>query len=256
MWRGSDGAVLWVDPVRSMLLKHRDGVSSETALDTPVSALTLSLDGQRLIGCFENGIGEVDEHSGRVRQGATAALDPGCRFNDMTRDADGGLWVGAMHKGLLAGRGALYHAPSFDGPLRLVAQGLGVPNGMAITPDRLYLIDTLSRHLLAYPRRGAELGEPQIVTDFLDLPGKPDGMARAPDGSLWVAMWGGGCVLRVGEGGAIEQRIAMPGTHHISSLCFDDRGAMWVTTSRMRQSAAQLAATPRAGGLFRVRLAA
>jgi len=254
VWRARDRTVHWVDPVRSKLMSCGEGMQRELALDTPISALTLGLDGQQLIGCFETGIGLVDEASGRVSQRATIPLDPGCRFNDMSRDADGGLWLGAMHKGLLAGRGALYHAPSADGPLRRVAGGLGVPNGMAVTPERLYLIDTLSRHLLAYPRSGGQLGEPQIVTDFLDLAGKPDGMALAPDGGLWVAMWGGGCVLRVdARSGAIEQRIEIHGTHHVSSLCFDDEGALWVTTSRMRQSASQLAAAPRSGGLFRIK---
>ena len=257
VWRESDASLIWVDPVRGKLMRYATAERRgfEVALDTSVSALVVTHDG-RLIGCFEDGVGEVNAITGRVRRGATVSLDAGCRFNDMTIDSRGGLWVGTMHKGLLASRCALYYAPSVDGPLRRVATGLGVTNGLAFDAAErtLHMIDTLSRHLLAFPVNIAEgsLGEPIIVTDFLGLSGKPDGMTIGPDGSFWVAMWGGGCVLRIGPSGAPEQQIALPAPH-ISSLCFGAEGELWVTTSRMRMSAAQLSAAGSAGALFRIR---
>lgn len=257
VWRASDASLIWVDPVRGKLLRYAtvEGQGFEVTLDTPVSALVLTSD-DRLVGCFEDGVGEVDAVTGKVRRGATASLDAGCRFNDMTIDSHGGLWVGTMHKGLLATRGAIYYAASVEEPLRPVATGLGVTNGLAFdaTEHKLYMIDTLSRHLLAFAVDTAEgtLGEPVIVTDFLDLPGKPDGMTIGPDGSFWVAMWGGACVLRLGANGAVEQQISLPAAH-ISSLCFGADGDLWVTSSRMRLSAAQLSAASSSGALFRVR---
>ncbi|HEY4079741.1 MAG TPA: 2-dehydro-3-deoxy-6-phosphogalactonate aldolase [Burkholderiaceae bacterium] len=258
VWRTADASLLWVDPVRSKLMRYAaaEQQGREVALDTAVSALVTTSDG-KLLGCFENGLAEIDADTGEVRRGATAVLDAGCRFNDLTIDSHGGLWIGVMHKGLLAGRGSLYHAPGVDGPLRRVSTGLGVPNGMAFDAAErtLYLIDTLSRHLLAFPvdTTAGALGEPVIVTDFLGLPGKPDGMTMAPDGSLWVAMWGGGCVLRLAPNGAVERQIAVP-AQHVSSLCFGAEGELWVSTSRMRLSEAQLAASSGAGALFRIHL--
>lgn len=272
----ADGGVCWVDPVRHRLLRWSGRIDEGQVLtldEGPVyslatmpgglGALSGTLAGTSsgtvsgaLAGVLDDSLCLVDERTGAVERRARVRLDAGCRFNDMTVDSHGGLWIGAMHKGLLASRGALYHAPTLDGPIRRVADGLGVPNGMAFDTDErtLFVIDTLSRHLLAFPVDAVlgQLGQPTIVTDFLDVPGKPDGMTITPDGALWVAMWGGGCVLRVGRNGAIEQTVRLPALH-VSSVCTDAPGTgLWVTTSRARQTEAQLAETPHAGALFRI----
>jgi Entner-Doudoroff aldolase len=258
VWRAWDESICWVDPIGRRLLKYRvaSGVGSEQSLDEPVCSLAVTPSGE-LIGALEDGAVLIEGHGGCRRRGTVASPGAGCRFNDMTCDSRGALWAGSMHRGLLAGRGALFRAPSVEGPWRQVADGLGVPNGLAFDADErtLYVVDTLARHLLAFPvdARGASLGQPTIVTDFLDVPGKPDGMAIGRDGALWVAMWGGGRVLRVGRGGAIEQQIVLP-TPQVSSLCVGADDNLWVTTSRMRLSQAQLASSPGAGALFRVRL--
>ncbi len=245
--------VNWVDPVRRRLFAWNGQGGRELAISDAVYSLAALPDG-RLAGALEDGLALIDDQTGEVRRCASVVLAEGCRFNDMVVDAEGGLWIGAMHKGLLAGRGSLYHAPGIDGPLRLVAEGLGVPNGMAFDRDgtTLFMIDTLSRHLLAFPVNGQTLGPPVIVTDFLDLPGKPDGMDMAPGGSLWVAMWGSGRVLRVARNGAVEQEVRLP-VMHASSVCAGVEGDLWVTTSRARQTEEQLARTPGAGALFRIR---
>ena len=257
LWRASDASICWVDPVQRRLLRYpvRNDGGVDLPLEAPVYSLVDTPAGQ-LVGGLEDGVALIDEETGRVRRMSSADLEPGCRFNDMTGDSSGGLWAGAMHKGLLATRGALYFSPDIGAPWRQVADGLGVPNGLAFDKDErtLYMIDTLARTLLAFPvdRHRAGLGEPTVVSDFLGVPGKPDGMAISPDGALWVAMWGGGRVVRVGSGGAIEQQISLP-TPQISSLCFSGDGDMWVTTSRMRLTQAQLAASSGAGALFRIR---
>jgi len=158
-----------------------------------------------------------------------------------------------MHKGLLSARGSLYYAASLDAAPRQVAAGLGVPNGMVFDAagKKLYVIDTLSRNLLAYPAdiQAGSLGEPVIVTDFMGIPGKPDGMTRAPDGSFWVAMWGGACVVRIAADGALLQSIQLPAPH-VSSVCLSPDGRLWATTSRMRLSEQQLDANPGSGAVF------
>jgi sugar lactone lactonase YvrE len=158
-----------------------------------------------------------------------------------------------MHRGVLATRGGIYRAGGLDARPVQVAEGLGVPNGMKLSPDgtTLFVVDTLSRTLLAYPVRGAGLGEPVIVTDFLDLPGKPDGMAMDAAGHFWVAMWGGGCVAEIAPDGATLRSIAVP-ARHVSSLCFADDDRLLVTTSRMRLSPQALADQPQSGGLFEI----
>jgi len=226
--------------------------------NVPMSTLTpysATFAGRRIVaGTLDDAFCTVDA-AGTIRPGLSAQLDPGCRLNDMAVDAQGGLWAGVMHRGLLATRGAVVHAPSLDEQPRIVASGLGVPNGMKFSADgsTLYVVDTLARTLLAYPADKGMLGEPVVVSDFLGLAGKPDGMAIGPDGSFWVAMWGGACVVQLAPDGAFLRQIAIPAPH-VSSLCFVGPGRLFVTTSRMRLSPQALAEHPGSGALFEIRL--
>jgi sugar lactone lactonase YvrE len=94
-----------------------------------------------------------------------------------------------------------------------------------------------------------------IVSDFLGLPGKPDGMTIAHDGKFWVAMWGGGSVVQLAEDGSFLRQIAIPAPH-ISSLCFASPGRLLLTTLRMRLERDALAQHPDLGGLFEIQLLA
>jgi len=252
LWLGD--AVMWTDPVTRRMLRLAPGAELQSIpVERPIWSLARRSD-ETAVGALDDGFC-LTYRSGAITPGPVAQLDPGCRFNDMTVDASGGLWVGAMHRGVLATRGAIYHATSVEAVPRRLAGGLGVPNGMKTSPDgrTLYLIDTLARTLLAYPIVPEGLDEPVIVSDFLGLAGKPDGMTIAPDGSIWVAMWGGGSVVQLAPDGATLREIAIPAPH-VSSLCFAAPDRLLVTTSRMRLSPRALADYPGSGGLFEVRL--
>lgn len=248
----SDG-LYWTDPVSRRLLKFTS--SSELhSIPTASSVWSLATAADGLVGALDDRFCTIAK-SGEVHAGPAAAIDAGCRFNDMTIDASGGLWVGMMHRGVLATRGAIFHARSMRTEPTRVASGLGVPNGMKLAADgrTLFVIDTLERTLLAYPVDGGKLGEPVIVSDFLGLPGKPDGMTLAADGTFWVAMWGGSCVVQLAGDGALLGKIAVPAPH-ISSLCLAAPNRLLVTTSRMRLSERALSDHPGSGGLFEILL--
>ena len=246
-------AVWWTDPVSRRLLRiAQEGDLQSIPMASSVWSLAPAPDG--IVGALDDRFCTISK-SGEVAAGPTATIDPGCRFNDMTLDASGGLWVGMMHRGVLATRGAIFHARSMRAEPRRVAGGLGVPNGMKISADgrTLYVVDTLERTLLAYPVDGGKLGEPVIVSDFLGLPGKPDGMTLAADGTFWVAMWGGSCVVQLAADGAFIRKVAVPAPH-VSSLCFVAPARLLVTTSRMRLSPQVLNDHPGSGGLFEILL--
>jgi len=245
-----DGAVFWTDPVRSLVYRFADGALTEQPVERPIFGLAALPDG-RIAGTQEAAFCTLD---GIV--GPQVDVGAGCRFNDLAADPAGGLWGGTMHKAILSGRGAIFHAPTPDTAPRCVATGLGVPNGMAFSDDgtSLFVIDTLSRTLLAYPADPATgaLGEPVIVSDFMNAPGKPDGMTRAPDGRFFVAMWGGGCVAELAPDGALLRTLPVPAPHLSSVALAGD--ALFVTSSRMRLSPGQLETWPASGGLFAIDL--
>jgi Entner-Doudoroff aldolase len=249
IWCEADARIRWVDPLQQRLLSCAADGSAVRTEALPRAVWSLGLRGVELVGSSDSGFCRL---GAGFLDGPPAAQAAGCRFNDMAVDAQGGLWAGSMHKGLLAGRGTLWFATDALSPPRCVAEGLGVPNGMGFNADgsRLYVIDTLARTLLAYPIHGpGQLGEPQVLSDFLAQPGKPDGMCVAPDGTLWVAMWGGSCLLQLAPDGAPLRRLSLP-TAHISSCCPLPDGRLAVSTSTMRLSPAQRAAQPLAGALF------
>ena len=250
-WRND--RVCWTDPVARRLLSVADnGELQSVAMASSVWSLAASSD--TLFGALDDRFCTIAK-SGEISAGPAATIDAGCRFNDMTVDASGGVWVGMMHRGVLATRGAIFHARSVSAAPTRVASGLGVPNGMKLSADgrTLYVVDTLERTLLAYPVNGSGLREPAIVSDFLGLPGKPDGMTLAADGTFWVAMWGGGCVVQLAGDGAFLRKIALPAPH-VSSLCFASPQRLLVTTSRMRLSPQALSEHPGSGGLFEILL--
>lgn len=262
-WQGD--SVWWTDPVSRRLLHwidshaaHQTGADSNGYLESiamPSSVWSLAaLPDETLAGALDDRFCSISP-SGEITAGPAATIDAGCRFNDMTTDADGGLWVGMMHRGILATRGAIFHAPSLREAPKRVASGLGVPNGMKLSADgrTLFVVDTLERTLLAYPVEGGTLGEPVIVSDFLGLAGKPDGMTLAPDETFWVAMWGGSSVVQLARDGAYLRRIDVPAPH-ISSVCFAGPNRLLVTTSRMRLSPQALLDHPGSGALFEILL--
>jgi sugar lactone lactonase YvrE len=253
-WLGN--RVCWTDPVSRRLLGVGPAGGLESiAMAVSVWSLAVLPDGA-VVGSLDDRFCAIDK-AGKIDAGAMATVDSGCRFNDMTVDPQGGLWVGMMHRGLLATRGAIFHARSLRDPPRRVAQGLGVPNGMKISSDgrTLFVIDTAERALLAYPVNGDLLGEPIIISDFLGLPGKPDGMAIAVDDTFWVAMWGGSSVVQIAANGAFLRSIPLPASH-VSSVCLASPTRLLVTTSRMRLSPQELLERPASGSLFEVLLEA
>ncbi|MGO4221228.1 2-dehydro-3-deoxy-6-phosphogalactonate aldolase [Lysobacter sp. TAF61] len=249
--------VLWVDPIGKRLLAFTpsSGDWTEASMPEPVWSLGVMPDGS-LVGNGEDAFVRLDAAGGAVlARGPVIDTGAGCRLNDLVIDRRGGLWGSTMHRGVLTGRGGIFHAALPDAPARKVAGGLGVANGMAFSDDErtLFVIDTLARTLLAYPADAASgaLGEPVIVTDFLGLPGKPDGMAITPEGNFWVAMWGAGELVRIAPNGACVQRVRVPAPH-VGSVCIGPDGALYVTTARARLSDEALAASPGSGGLFRI----
>jgi sugar lactone lactonase YvrE len=252
IWRND--CVQWTDPVaRRLLTLGQNAELRSLAMAASVWSLASLPDGT-VAGALDDRFCVIAD-DGAVTSGPPASIDSGCRFNDMAVDAQGGLWVGMMHRGVLATRGAIFHARFLGEPPARVAGGLGVPNGMKLSPDgrTLFVIDTLERTLLAYAVERDTLGEPVIVSDFLGLPGKPDGMTVAPDRTFWVAMWGGSCVVQLAPDGAFLRRIDVPAPH-VSSVCFAGARRLLVSTSRMRLSAEALRDHPGSGGLFEIRL--
>jgi hypothetical protein len=103
--------------------------------------------------------------------------------------------------------------------------GITISNGIVWSRDgrTCWYIDTPTKRVDAfdYDVTTGRLSNRRPDVIFPDGVGFPDGMAIDEHGNLWVAMWGGGCVLCCDpRTGRIIDRIAVPGASKITSCAF------------------------------------
>ena len=162
------------------------------------------------------------------------------QLNDMVVDQDGRAWVGNFGfdlEGSVPARTTVLICVDPDGEARVVASGLGFPNGMVLTPDRRTLIvaETTMNRLSAFAVTGGSLGERRTWAAFGDPPTStnvgelfrqvavaPDGICLDAEGAVWVADALHGRLLRVAEGGILEQLAAPAGGLFACMLGGDD----------------------------------
>ncbi|GGI43948.1 regucalcin-like protein [Paenibacillus marchantiophytorum] len=193
----------------------------------------------------------------------TALIDPeahipGNRFNDGKCDAQGRFWAGTMDNAEQSESGALYVLDT-DCSYRKVFDGVGVSNGIAWSLDEkeMYYVDSMKKLVYSFDfdaERG-QISNPQVLIDFRDEQGFPDGMTIDEEGMLWIAHWDGWQVSRWNP--RTKQKlssIAVPAAK-ASSCMFGgkDLDVLYITTARKGLQPEQAADQPHAGGLFAVK---
>jgi sugar lactone lactonase YvrE len=163
-------------------------------------------------------------------------------LNDMLVDHDGYAWVGNFGFDLMSGAPAratelICVAP--DRTAKVVAGGLGFPNGMALTPDgrTLILAETTMNRLSAFNvalgslserRTWAAFGDPPASTDIGEMIGQvavaPDGICLDAEGAVWVADAAHGRLIRVAEGGSILEELTANGVGLFACMLGGDQG--------------------------------
>ena len=175
-------------------------------------------------------------------------------FNDLTTDADGRIYAGALgaspvfDDGREPRAGDLYLV-DLDGSARVVALDVQLTNGLGFSPDgtTLYHSDSRRQTVFCYSvAADGSLGEkrPFVKTEG----GSPDGLAVSEDGAVWVALAGGNGVGVYSASGAQQDLIEIP-QPMCTSLCFggaDRRDLYIVSGSDGSQS-------ERAGAVYRTR---
>ena len=149
--------------------------------------------------------------------------------NDMLVDHDGCAFVGNFGFDLMGGapaRNTVLICVEPDGTANVVADDLGFPNGMVLTPDGRTLIvaesgmDRLSAFTVAAGSLGerrtwAAFGDPPTSTDFSrvlrEVAVAPDGICLDAEGAVWVADAMHGRLIRVAEGGHILEELKTDG---------------------------------------------
>jgi len=155
------------------------------------------------------------------------------QFNDCSTGPDGSFFAGTMLED--GSPGTLFRFFP-DGSVEIVADGVGVSNGMGFSPDlrTFYHTDTRPKIIYAYDH-DPETGRITNRREWVKVPdteGGPDGMTVDAEGFVWSANWGSGCVMRFDPDGKEERRINFPATQ-TSSVMFGgkDLNELYVTSA-------------------------
>ncbi len=144
-------------------------------------------------------------------------------FNDLFTDAAGRVYVGSLRSDPFAAGtrvpGELYRIDA-QGKTTELYGDVGLSNGIGVSPDgrRLYHSDSAARAILAHDVAPDGALSGRRVFARLSR-GAPDGLAVDRDGRVWVACYGGGCVVRYAADGSPDGEIELP-ARAVTSLCF------------------------------------
>ncbi len=253
---------LW-DPARGLLFSdvHDGGVfclaadgSISTAVEhrRGIGGMALHADGGLVVG------GRNVAYKGPAAEGTVVLLDSeeagGIGFNDLTTDASGRIYVGSLGASpfdpAAESRTGSLHVIDTGGSMRTLSGGVRLTNGLGFSPDgtRLYHSDSRERVVRSYPvHADGSVGdwEPLAQIDG----GGPDGLAVAADGSVWVAIAGGGCVIGYEPSGQERNRVDIP-LPMATSVCFGGEGLedLYIV------SGSDGAGSDHAGTIFRTRI--
>jgi gluconolactonase len=163
-------------------------------------------------------------------------------YNDLTTDAAGRIYAGSL------GTSPVFENPDgpagepaagdlwlidLDGSSRVVAREIWLTNGLGFSPDGRTLYHSDSRVQIVWRYAVAPDGGlgPKEVFARTTI-GVPDGLAVAMDGSVWVALAGGGHGVAVFDAAGVQREFLETPEPMCTSLCFggDDLCDLYVVT--------------------------
>jgi len=235
-WLADRARLVWVDVLAGHvhLLDPTTGDDRLVDVGQPVGAAVPADDG-RLALAVRDGFALLDLDDGRIEMIAGVERElGGNRMNDGKCDRAGRFWAGTMAMDGRRGAGALYRLDARRRVERMV-DGIGISNGLGWSLDDrwMYYIDTLEDRVDVFDfdlPTGAIANRLPFAT--IDGPGHPDGMAVDAEGCLWVALWGGGRVVRFLPDGTPAGEIEVP-VSRTTSCCFGgpDLRDLFITTA-------------------------
>jgi sugar lactone lactonase YvrE len=148
---------------------------------------------------------------------------------------------------------ALYRVTP-DGRIEKQAEGYGVSNGLAWSPDGrvMYHSDTRGPRIDAWDFDAATgaLANRRRFATLSEAEGRPDGGATDAEGCYWSAGISAGCLNRFSPAGELLAKVAMP-VPAPTMPCFAGPH-LYVTSLRNGRDPDLLARHPTMGGLFRL----
>jgi sugar lactone lactonase YvrE len=171
------------------------------------------------------------------------------RFNEGECDPAGNFYCGTAPRTGNSPTGHLYRV-NVDGTVVSVLSDISVSNGLVWAAARAFYVDS-STGFIDTMRWDPATGLTHR-TPWADVSqwGIPDGLAIDREDNIWVAVYGGGCVLRLDGRGKLVDRIDLP-VSRVTACTFGGPGLseLYITTSRENARDPE----PQAGAVFALR---
>lgn len=271
-WHPLEKSLYWCDiqGQRVNAWTPRDGRHRHWEMPSEPGCCAPAADRKVVIG-LRNGFHLLDTATGTLA--ALALLPPAqhdtrvLRLNDGRCDTAGRFWAGSVITPRTAPDAALWRlaATGHGYALERMAGDNYTANGLAFSPDdrTLYWANTPEHRIdrfdfdaatgaIAHRRPWASFPRKE---DGQPYGGRPDGAAVDVQGSYWVAMYEGACVLQLSPAGEVLRRIALP-VQCPTMVCFggDDLRTLYITSARAGRPAEEQNAPDPAGSLFSLRV--
>jgi L-arabinonolactonase len=255
LWNPRDNRLWWTDIHGQRIHWHDPGTNLSGSQDLPhrLCAFAPRARGGWIMA-FANGV-ELWSADWQPEQ-TLHAFEPdnrATRLNDGRTDRQGRFVVGGMNEGTGSADSSVIRVNA-DLSVETLITDVACANSTCFSPDgrTMYFADTPDRRIRAYPY-GDVVGAPRDLIDMAAETGLPDGSCVDAEGGVWNAEWDGGQVIRIAPDGSITHRIAVP-VPKPTCCAFGgpDLATLYITTSRLGMSEADLAKTPLSGGLFAV----
>lgn len=186
-----------------------------------------------VITCYDNGSLALVSKAGVTLSAISADAGGGALLgpNDLAADGHGGLYVtasGPWEPAPIVGK--VYHL-SPDRRLTLVASDLHYANGVVVAGDRLLVNESEAGRVISFQiAADGSLSDRRLFLRVGQADrdagpwSYPDGIKRAPDGTLYIGLYSAGRIVVVDAAGAYLRAIPVPGAAAAPNLAFAPDG--------------------------------
>lgn len=256
LWDARAAVLLIVDADEGQIIawEASTGNTRECRLAGAAVTSLVPLAGGGFLGVTADALLTISADVARSVPWLDVVVRPDATLNDSACDKWGRLWVGSIDERDRRRRGQVWRIDP-DGRARVGLSGLRCANGIGWSPDgrEMYVVESRDRRLYSWqfdPELGP-VGPRRILRQFSRAEGKPDGLAVDVDGGVWVAMWDGWAIRRIGPGVHVEEVYRLP-VARVTSCAFggSEMKTLFVTTASHGLTEADRVMQPDAGRVF------
>lgn len=230
VWDDALSCLYFVDiTAGDLIVRPDEGDEKRIHVDRYATSVHLTDRDSVVLVTTRDALVEIDVREGSINPVISLGLPEGMRFNDGALAPDGSLWMGTMRiDPPRGGDGALYRITR-DG-WSVMIPGCTIPNGLEFIGDEEFIHVESGKDRVSRYRICPE-GRIERISSIVLAGQCPDGMCMAGDGSVLVALWNTGSLVRI-DVDRMEVVQRLDGFHTpLSCPCLASKGRCFLTSA-------------------------